>query len=101
MKLKRSAPLSCSILSLLVIHGTSFTAELKIDANVATNDTERKILWYDARNIGVEGKAWEDTTSFFDRLPTRAEEIVRPPVWSLSGRLHLTTWRCRICRLPV
>lgn len=84
MKLKRSAPLSCSILSLLVIHGTSFAAELKIDANVATNDTERKILWYDARNIGVEGKAWEDTTSFFDRLPTRAEEIVRPPVWSLS-----------------
>ena len=84
MKLKRSAPLSCSILSLLVIHGTSFAAELKIDANVATNDTERKILWYDARNICVEGKAWEDTTSFFDRLPTRAEEIVRPPVWSLS-----------------
>ncbi len=42
------------------------------------------IDWYDATQIGVEGKAWEDTESFYDRLPARAKGLVRPPVWSLS-----------------
>ena len=42
------------------------------------------IAWYDASEIGVEGKAWDDTESFYDRLPGRAKELVRPPVWSLS-----------------
>lgn len=47
----------------------------------ATNDTLR---WHDARGLTVEGKGWNDTKSFFDRLPERAEKIVRPAVWSLS-----------------
>ena len=42
------------------------------------------VKWYDAREIGVEGKAWEETESFFDRLPARAKDLVRSPVWSLS-----------------
>lgn len=33
----------------------------------------------------IEGQAWpEETADFFDRLPARAEKIVRKPVWNLS-----------------
>ncbi|MGH3239805.1 MAG: SGNH/GDSL hydrolase family protein, partial [Spirillospora sp.] len=32
----------------------------------------------------VEGKAWSDTARFYDRLPARAEGVVRPAVWNLS-----------------
>ena len=42
------------------------------------------IAWYDAKEIGVEGKAWEDTAEFYDRLPARAQQHVREPVWMLS-----------------
>jgi hypothetical protein len=40
--------------------------------------------WHDARTLTVEGKGWQDTKEFFDRLPARAEQIVRAPVWNLS-----------------
>jgi len=40
--------------------------------------------WRDARELVVEGKGWTDTKSFYDRLPARAENHVRPDVWSLS-----------------
>jgi hypothetical protein len=46
-----------------------------------TNDTT---LWFDARQFGVEGRGWNDTKSFYDRLPAKAEGRVRPPVWDLS-----------------
>lgn len=55
----------------------------KIDPSIKANE-DSDIDWYDAKDIGVEGKAWEETASFFDRLPARAKELVRPPVWSLS-----------------
>jgi hypothetical protein len=45
---------------------------------------EEKTIWHDVRTIGVEGKAWDDTENFFDRLPARVKEKVRGPVWSLS-----------------
>ncbi len=40
--------------------------------------------WYNVRDWGIEGKGWADTKRFFDRLPGRAEGIVRAPVWNLS-----------------
>lgn len=42
------------------------------------------VAWYDARDIGVEGQGFADTKSPFDRLPARAETVVRGPVWGLS-----------------
>ncbi len=42
------------------------------------------VAWYDAKDIGVEGRAWDDTETYYDRLPARAKELVRPPVWLLS-----------------
>lgn len=41
-------------------------------------------LWREARELGVEGKGWSDTKDFYDRLPARAEGVVRPDVWGLS-----------------
>jgi lysophospholipase L1-like esterase len=41
-------------------------------------------LWYDIRDLGVEGRGWSDTKSFYDRLPAKAEGVVRDPVWRLA-----------------
>jgi lysophospholipase L1-like esterase len=41
--------------------------------------------WYDIRPLGVEGQGWPaEAKSPYDRLPARAEGIVRAPVWSLG-----------------
>ena len=42
------------------------------------------IAWYDVQRWGVEGKGWNDTVRYFDRLPAKAERLVRPEVWNLS-----------------
>lgn len=45
---------------------------------------EEQFRWCDARELQVEGRGWTDTKNLYDRLPARAEKIVRPSVWSLS-----------------
>jgi lysophospholipase L1-like esterase len=40
--------------------------------------------WTDIRELGVEGQGWRETKAPFDRLPARAENLVRPAVWNLS-----------------
>ncbi len=55
-----------------------------IDPGKAQADPEGKLLWYDARLPGVEGQGWSETKAPFDRLPAKAEGVVRPPVWGLS-----------------
>jgi lysophospholipase L1-like esterase len=47
-------------------------------------DNDAHTRWHDIRDWGIEGKGWADTERFFDRLPARAKEKVRPPVWDLS-----------------
>ena len=46
--------------------------------------SQTDLKWYDAREFTVEGKGWKDTALFYDRLPARAEKLVRPEVWRLS-----------------
>jgi lysophospholipase L1-like esterase len=58
----------------------AFTACAQTNSNVPPE----KILWTDIRQLGVEGRGWDDTKSFYDRLPAKAEGKVRPPVWDLS-----------------
>jgi hypothetical protein len=43
-----------------------------------------ELKWIDIKELGVSGKGWIDTKSFYDRLPGRAEGIVTDAVWSLS-----------------
>jgi hypothetical protein len=40
--------------------------------------------WRDAKTLTVEGLGFKDLKSPYDRLPLRAENVVRPEVWGLS-----------------
>lgn len=40
-----------------------------------------EIVWRDLSELGVEGRGWSDTKDPYDRLPAKAEGIVRAPVW--------------------
>lgn len=46
--------------------------------------TEPSLDWHDVQDWGIEGKGWEDTEKYFDRLPARANGVVRDAVWGLS-----------------
>ena len=35
------------------------------------------LTWHDPSDWGVEGRAFNDTAKYYDRLPARAERIVR------------------------
>ena len=56
----------------------------KIDPLKGVADPCDKELWYDGRLLLLEGKGWENTESYYDRLPAAAKDKVRPPVWDLS-----------------
>ena len=51
---------------------------------LSTAVTAQEIAWTDIRTLSVEGRGFEKTKSFFDRLPASAEKLVRAPVWNLS-----------------
>jgi hypothetical protein len=55
-----------------------------IDPKQAEADPGGAILWFDLRLLDMEGKGWADTKAPYDRLPARAEGVVRGPVWDLS-----------------
>ena len=40
--------------------------------------------WTDIRDFGIMGRGWKDDSLIFNRLPAKAEVIVREPVWNLS-----------------
>lgn len=40
--------------------------------------------WYNIRDLGLEGKAWNETKHLYDRLPREAEGNVQPMLWTLS-----------------
>src|SRR5262249_39444636 len=42
------------------------------------------LLWYDAKLLGVEGQGFADVAATYDRLPAKAEKLVRKEVWGLS-----------------
>jgi hypothetical protein len=68
-----------AVLALLLMDGI-----LSTNAQTNSNTDAFKILWSDIRQFGVEGRGWDDTKDFYDRLPVRAEGKVRAPVWDLS-----------------
>ena len=42
------------------------------------------MTWHNIQDWGIEGKGWNDTATYFDRLPARAEKLVPEGVWNLS-----------------
>ncbi len=57
----------------------------RLDPARATSQPSSDLLWYDAKELAVEGKGWTDTEGFYNRLPARAKNVVPDAVWSLSG----------------
>jgi len=57
----------------------------KLDPNFSVREPGEEVEWYDLQLIGTEGQGWTDTQSTYDRLPARAEGVVRDPVWKLSN----------------
>ena len=63
-----------------LLAGTSTVLRAQTNSNAILMETQ----WTDIRQFGVEGRGWDDTKEFYDRLPARAEGLVRKPVWDLS-----------------
>ena len=62
----------------LLMSATTFT-HAQTNSNTAPD-----IIWSDIKQFGVEGRGWTNTKNFYDRLPAKAEGVVRQPVWDLS-----------------
>ncbi|MFO0907331.1 MAG: SGNH/GDSL hydrolase family protein [Isosphaeraceae bacterium] len=72
---------SCVALGMLCLVAAPLAAALAADDE---KPKAPEVRWTDVRELGVEGQGWTDTKAPFDRLPGRAEGVVRPPVWGLS-----------------
>jgi hypothetical protein len=92
MSMMRTRWKDCTILTCTLWVACAVTASTRVDADQlarldagrATRETGSDLLWYDARELTIEGKGWADTKSFFERLPARAEGKVTTNVWDLS-----------------
>lgn len=73
-------------------HMSRFVAGAMVVACLATTGAargaearlENGTAWYTIPDTAIEGKGWSDTKRPFDRLPGKAEGVVRDPVWGLS-----------------
>ncbi len=79
------------VVCLMVFAGRASLHAGVIDPEKAAPSDDGKTLWYDCKDIGVEGKGWSDTQSFYDRLPARAKGMVSEKDWGLS---HQTAGLC-------
>src|SRR6476659_4893862 len=55
---------------------------LALAASVSGQQTSWR--WRDAAELAIEGRGWDQTRHMYDRLPAKAESLVRPPVWELA-----------------
>lgn len=51
---------------------------------LAAQQAEPQLVWKNARELTIEGQGWKETKAPYDRLPAKAEALVRPEVWNLS-----------------
>ncbi len=73
------------VVLLLVVASTALADGLRyLKPSEAKEDASDSSFWYDARKLPVEGQGWSDTKSPYDRLPAKAEGVVRDLVWNLS-----------------
>jgi len=80
--------------SFLTATGSAAAATLLPRPLLAKDEAGKpNFAWHDVTEWGVEGKGWEDTDRFFDRLPAKAEKLVRGAVWNLSR--HSAGMLCR------
>jgi lysophospholipase L1-like esterase len=75
----------------IVLLAAAATASLPTLA--AAQTAQDTITWYTVSDWGVEGRGWADVKRYYDRLPARAEGVVREKVWDLSR--HSAGMSCR------
>jgi hypothetical protein len=63
---------------------SSATAALFAVVALAQTPAPPQLTWTDMREFGIEGRGWTETKDFYDRLPAKAEGVVRSVVWDLS-----------------
>ncbi|PHZ85479.1 SGNH/GDSL hydrolase family protein [Paremcibacter congregatus] len=71
------------IISFFLINIASLSPAISYSQEVISPRVEHTD-WYDAANLGIEGKGWVNTETIYDRLPLKAKDVVRHPVWNLS-----------------
>jgi len=84
-------PIHCVLVILVLPLALGAAATKTVAPSQGVPDPCSPTVWYDGRLLRLEGKGWQDTESYYDRLPAKAHEVVRPPVWSLS---HHTAGMC-------
>ena len=50
----------------------------------STEPEPTRLVWHNALDIGIEGKGWKDTIDPFDRIPAKAEAVVRKAIWHMK-----------------
>lgn len=68
----------------MIIDRRRFTCLLSTSSLVGQTSVAPELDWHDARKFTVEGLGFKDLKSPYDRLPLRAENVVRQAVWDLS-----------------
>jgi len=68
--------------AMLTSFAPALLAQEKLDTSKAL--AEKDVLWFNVKDLDLEGKAFSDTKAHYDRLPGRAEGVVRDAVWNLS-----------------
>ena len=60
------------------------TASVAVGADVSSETKQPTLVWQTVSPDEIRGQGWKDVKAPFDRLPARAESLVRPEVWTLS-----------------
>jgi lysophospholipase L1-like esterase len=77
-------PSFCLIVLFFVFSSSFLPANDKVSADLARVSDDGTIHWFEIQHLGLEGQGWRETKSPFDRLPAKADGVVRKPVWNLS-----------------
>jgi lysophospholipase L1-like esterase len=67
-----------------------------MEQNIKPDMFDNNLCWHDARTLTIEGKGWQDTASFYERLPVKARDIVNEKHWKHAQcpagmTVHFTT----------
>ena len=63
----------------------------KVAPEKAEASLDGTLLWYDCKDLLMDGKGWTDTASFYDRLPSKAQGKVPELDWRFG---HCTAGFC-------
>lgn len=89
-----AAVVGALLLATTVVAAPELAETLKSKALPASAETKlpgSTLAWYQAKDLGLEGAAWNDTDTRYARLPGRARDVVTSAVWNLC---HNTAGIC-------